>query len=53
VEDSLADGLAEKWQIDGAALVEKLRALTFAQEVKLVEQIEAWWAAQSRAQSSA
>lgn len=43
VEDRLSDGLAEKWQIDGAALVETLRGLTFAQEVKLVEQIEGWW----------
>lgn len=48
VEDSLADVLAEKWQIDGAALIETLRGLTFAQEVRLVEQIEAWWAAQRR-----
>ena len=41
VEDSLPDGLAEKWQIDGAALVEKLRALTYPQEVRLVEMVEA------------
>lgn len=44
VEDSLPDGLAEKWRIDGHALVEKLRRLTYPQEVALVEQIESYWA---------
>lgn len=46
VEDSLPEGLAAKWGIDGPALVEKLRGLTYEQEVKLVEQTEAFWAAQ-------
>ena len=46
IEDSLPDGIAEKWDIDGGALVEKLRVLTFAQEVKLLEMIERWWADQ-------
>lgn len=49
IEDSLPDGLAEKWQIDGAALVEKLRGLTYPQEVALVEQIEAYWASVANA----
>lgn len=40
IEDSLPDGLAEKWEIDGAALVAKLRDLTYPQEVRLVELIE-------------
>lgn len=44
IEDSLPDGLAEKWQINGAALVDKLRALTFVQEIALIEAVEAWWA---------
>lgn len=52
VEDSLPDGLADKWGIDGEALVEKLRALTFAQEVRLVEQIERWWSDQKNASAS-
>lgn len=43
VDDSLPDGLSEKWQIDSAALVAKLRAMSYVQEVKLVEQIEKWW----------
>lgn len=44
IEDSLPDGLAAKWQIDGAALVATLRDLSYAQEVRLVEEIERWWA---------
>lgn len=43
IEDGLPDGLAEKWDIDGKVLVEKLRSMTYAQEVKLIEQIEKWW----------
>lgn len=46
VEDCLLDGLAEKWAIDGGALVERLKAMTFAQEVALVETVEAWWSTQ-------
>lgn len=41
VEDSLADGIAEKWGVDGGALLSKLKALTPGQEVALVEAIEA------------
>lgn len=47
VEDALPDGLAEKWGIDGPALVGKLRALTFAQEVALVDATEQYWRAQA------
>lgn len=43
-EDACYDGLAEKWEIDGPALLEKLKALTYAQELGLIEQIEAYWA---------
>lgn len=49
IEDSLPDGLADKWQIDGAALVFKLRVLTFEQEIRLVEEVEAYWADHARA----
>ncbi len=42
-EDSLVDGLAEKWAIDSAALSDKLRALTYAEQVALVEEIERYW----------
>ncbi len=40
VEDSLQDGLAEKWGVDGPALVEKLKALTIAQRNVVVEEIK-------------
>lgn len=42
IEDSLADGLAEKWDVDAAALLDKLKALTPGEEVALVESIEGW-----------
>lgn len=40
VEDSLQDGLAEKWNIDGPALVAKLKALTSEQQDALVAEIQ-------------
>lgn len=40
VEDSLQDGLAEKWNIDGPALVAKLKALTSEQQDALVTEIK-------------
>lgn len=43
VEDALPDGLAERHGIDGPALVAKLRALTYAQEVALVDAVEQYW----------
>lgn len=43
VEDALADGLAERHGIDGRALVEKLRGLTYAQELALVDAVEQHW----------
>lgn len=46
VEDGEADGLYEKWEIDGAALREKLRGLDFTHQVALVEEIEQWWRTQ-------
>ena len=47
VEDGISlDGLDGKWGVDGAALAGKLRSLTYAQEVRLVEEIERWWAEQ-------
>jgi hypothetical protein len=51
--DSLADGLAEKWEVDGSALVEKLRAATTAQRIALVEQIELWWTDQCAGETRA
>lgn len=44
VEDAIPlDGLDKKWQIDGVALVEKLRGLDLAHEVALIESIEQFW----------
>lgn len=43
VEDALQDGLAERHGIDGPELVAKLRALTYPQEVALVDAVERYW----------
>lgn len=42
-EDSLQDGIAEKWGIDASATIAKLRGLTYPDQVALVEDIEAFW----------
>jgi hypothetical protein len=42
-EDSLQDGIAEKWGIDAPAAIAKLRGLTYPDQVALVEDIEAFW----------
>lgn len=50
VEDAIAlDGLADKWSVDGAALLARLRDLAFAQEVRLIEDIERRWGEQADA----
>lgn len=43
IEDSLIDGYAEKWEVDGPALVEKLRGLTYPENAALVDAVERWW----------
>lgn len=42
-EDSLADGLAEKWGIDAEHLAARLATLPYHDQVALVEDIEAFW----------
>ena len=42
-EDSAPDGLYEKWVIDAPATIAKLRALTYPDQVALVEDIEIFW----------
>ena len=42
-EDSLEDGIAEKWDVDPSAMQNKLAALTFVQEVAVIEAVERWW----------
>ena len=52
VADALADGLAEAHGIDGPALVAKLRALSFADEVALVDDVERYWHSVSAAHAA-
>lgn len=54
VQDSIElDGLAEKWGVDGPALIAKLQALDYVAEVALVEYVEAYWARVSQDQEAA
>lgn len=47
VQDAIElDGLDAKWDVDGAALIKKLRDLSYTHEVALAEAIEEWWAGQ-------
>jgi hypothetical protein len=43
VSDALQDGYAEKWEIDGPALVEKLRKLTPFECMAVVDAVERVW----------
>jgi hypothetical protein len=44
IEDSIElDGLAEKWAVDGPALVEKLKGLNEIQALAIVDAAERFW----------
>lgn len=43
IADSLEDGLAEKWQIDGPALVATIRAWSLLQRMAVVDAVERFW----------
>ncbi|HMQ31877.1 MAG TPA: hypothetical protein PKD53_14205 [Chloroflexaceae bacterium] len=43
VQDSLADGLAVKWDVDGAALVATIGAWSLAQRLAVVDAAERFW----------
>jgi hypothetical protein len=43
------EGAADKWGVDGPALIERLKGMSYLQEVALVEEIETWLAAGKRA----
>lgn len=47
-EDSIEDGLAVKWGVDASLLQEKLVALTYVQEVAVIEAVERWWCEQAQ-----
>jgi hypothetical protein len=50
VADAIADGdLAAKWGVDGPALVARLRALTPAQTLVVVDAVERFWHDQAAA----
>lgn len=46
-DDSIEDGIAEKWAVDPAAMAGKLRALTYPQEVSVIHFVEQWWRSQN------
>lgn len=44
IEDTLPDGLAARWEIDGPALVARLRAMLGSGLLAIVDAVERWWA---------
>lgn len=44
--DSLAHGIDQKWGVDGAALLNRLQALTLPEEAAVIAAVRAWWDAQ-------
>lgn len=45
IDDAIRlDGLDDKWHVDGPALVEKLRTLTWGQTAAIVDAVERFWA---------
>jgi hypothetical protein len=53
VEDALADGAAERWQLDGPAFVARLAALTLLQRLAICDAVERFWSARYRIGSTA
>ena len=49
IEDSvMLEGLAEKWDVDGPALVEKLRGLNEIQSLAIIDASERFWEGKER-----
>jgi hypothetical protein len=42
VAAGIADGLAEKWNVDGPALMKKLKALSYVEKLALIDAAERW-----------
>jgi len=40
---AVIDGGAEKWQVDGPALIKKLKALHYCEKLALIDAAERWW----------
>ncbi len=43
VAAALVDGAAEKWHVDGPALMKKLKELSYAEKLALIDAAERWW----------
>ncbi len=43
IEDALQDDLADKWRVDGPALVAKLKAMSAGELFALVDAVERFW----------
>lgn len=43
IEEALQDGLAEKWGVDGEALVEKLKDYSLLQKMAICDSAEQFW----------
>ena len=43
VAAALIDGAAERWHVDGPALMKKLKALSYVEKLAIVDAAERWW----------
>lgn len=52
IEDAIKlEGLDKKWQVDGKKLVDKLRSLSDAETLALVDAVERFWQASTRGEN--
>lgn len=43
VAAAIVDGVADKWGVDGPALIKKLKALSYTEKLALIDAAERWW----------
>ncbi len=51
VEDALADGLDDKWGIDGLQLARRLAAMPWSRRMAIADAVERWWALQEESRT--
>ncbi len=53
VAAALIDGAAERWHVDGPALMKKLKALSYVEKLAIVDAAERWWNRAARGEQPA
>jgi len=52
VAAAIVDGAAERWHVDGPALMKKLKALSYVEKLALIDAAERWWHRAARGEHS-